>query len=55
MIALIQDARRVAGREETPIYGVSSDGGDWEFVRMDARGNVGYPPPYGRNILDPTG
>ncbi|KAL2850534.1 hypothetical protein BJX68DRAFT_266737 [Aspergillus pseudodeflectus] len=33
-------ARRVAGREQSPIYGVSSDGGDWEFVRMDARGNV---------------
>ncbi|KAJ0421222.1 hypothetical protein BJY00DRAFT_312403 [Aspergillus carlsbadensis] len=39
-MALIQDARRVAGRVGTPLYGVSSDGGDWEFVRMDARGNV---------------
>jgi hypothetical protein len=42
-IALIQDALRVAGREETLLYRASLDGGDWEPIRrMDARGNVGY-------------
>jgi hypothetical protein len=40
---LIQDALRVAGREETLLYRASLDGGDWEPIRrMDARGNVGY-------------
>jgi hypothetical protein len=38
--ALIQHARNKAGRAKTPIYGVATDTEDWDFIRMDASGNV---------------
>ncbi|KAL4778346.1 hypothetical protein BJX76DRAFT_352681 [Aspergillus varians] len=37
---LIQHARHKAGRAKTLIYGISTDSQDWDFIRMDASGNV---------------
>ncbi|KAL3457305.1 hypothetical protein BJX64DRAFT_295970 [Aspergillus heterothallicus] len=39
-MALIQHARYKAGRQKIPIYGISTDSEDWDFIRMDATGNV---------------
>ncbi|KAL2848178.1 hypothetical protein BJY01DRAFT_246503 [Aspergillus pseudoustus] len=39
-MALIQHARYKARRAKTPIYGVATDSQDWDFIRMDATGNV---------------
>ncbi|KAL2868342.1 uncharacterized protein BJX67DRAFT_54710 [Aspergillus lucknowensis] len=39
-MALIQHARFKAGRAKIPIYGIATDSEDWDFIRMDATGNV---------------
>ncbi|KAL3486768.1 hypothetical protein BJX62DRAFT_241642 [Aspergillus germanicus] len=39
-MALIQHARSKAGAAKGPIYGIATDSGDWDFVRIDAEGNV---------------
>lgn len=54
--ALIQHARKKAGRAKTPIYGVATDTEDWDFIRMDASGNVRcLVNNYGKQVLTSSG
>ncbi|BCS23407.1 uncharacterized protein APUU_31632A [Aspergillus puulaauensis] len=50
-MALIQHARNKAGRAKTPIYGVTTDIMDWDFIRMDASGNFCWGENQGSQII----
>ncbi|KAL2833002.1 hypothetical protein BDW59DRAFT_157144 [Aspergillus cavernicola] len=39
-MAHIQDARRKAGRANTPIFEIATDSRDWDFIRLDAYGQL---------------
>ncbi|KAL3475728.1 hypothetical protein BJX99DRAFT_259165 [Aspergillus californicus] len=39
-MTLIQHARHTSNRAKIPIYGIATDSDEWDFIRMDATGNV---------------